>query len=486
MFGRTNSPSREDSSMPKDLRSFLADVIAAGGDLKRVSRPVDPRFGITAHGAWYDKKAEYPALLFTDVIDAELPCLTNLVATHERMALALGVDVETLTRSSVAGQGRAAHPPTPIDGPAPVQEVVWRGAEADLGRLPIPTHNELDGGPFLTAAVGVTRDPDSGRLNAGIYRHHVYGRDRMGVWFFGSHDGGVIHRRYAERGQDTPIALVIGHHPAFLMGAVSRVPGIGGEYEAAGAYLGEPVRTVPALTSDLLVPADAEIVIEGRIKPDELAEEGPFAEWPGHYVGGGRKPVIEVDAITMRHDAIFQDIQASGREHRLMGALPRIASIHEAVAQKVPGLRAVNIPLHARMHCYLSIRKQSDTEPTRAAFAAFNTEPENLRAVIVVDDDIDVYDEREVAWAVGTRFDAAQDLQIIPGWNGPGGLLPTNWEYDTEGGRTPRRSAAVIVDATKPAAPIVFPPRAKVPDDALAAVDPNTITAVTALSDLLG
>jgi 2,5-furandicarboxylate decarboxylase 1 len=156
------------------------------------------------------------------------------------------------------------------------------------------------------------------------------------------------------------------------------------------------------------------------------------------------------------------------------------------VRQKVPGLRAVNIPLHTRMHCYVSIKKQLDSDPTRAAFAALNTEPENLRAVIVVDDDIDVYDEREVSWAVGTRFDAAEDLRIIPRWNGPGGLLPTNWSYDAEGGRSPRMSSAVIVDATKPAPPVVFPPRAKVPDDVVAAVDPTTVHEVTSVDELPG
>lgn len=465
--------------MAKDLRTFLSDVVKNDpGSLKRVTRPVDRRFGITAYGAWYDKRGEYPALLFSDVEGAELPCLSNLVATYDRMALALGVTVEELTRSSSMGQGRQAHAPVEVSA-APAQEIVWRGDEADLTRLPIPVHNELDGGPFLTAGVAVMRDPESGRLNAGIYRHHVYDSRRMGVWFFGSHDGGTIYRRHAEQGEPTPIAIVIGHHPAFLMGAVSRVPGIGGEYEAAGSFLGEPVEVVRAVTSDLLVPARAEVIIEGHILPGELAEEGPFAEWPGHYVGGGPKPVIEVSAITMRRGAIFQDIQASGREHRLMGALPRIASIHEAVRQKVPGLRAVNIPLHARMHCYLSIRKEFDSDPTRAAFAAFNTEPENLRAVIVVDDDIDVYDEREVFWAVGTRFDAVDDLQIIPKWNGPGGLLPTNWSYDADGGRVPRRSSAMIIDATKPAPPVVFPQRARVPLDAVAAVDLAAVHDVT-------
>jgi 2,5-furandicarboxylate decarboxylase 1 len=468
--------------MPKDLRSFLADVVRERpGELREVRAPVDPRFEITAYGARYAKDGEFPALLFTDVRGSDLSCLANAVATHERMALALGLDADELrTGRTALGADARQHSPVEVDrDAAPVKEVVWRGEDADLSRLPIPVHNELDGGPFLTAAVGITRDPDSGAVNAGIYRHHVYGPQQLGVWFFGSHHGGTIHRRYAAMGQDTPIALAIGHHPGFLMGAVSRVPGIGGEYEAAGAFLGEPVEVVRAETSDLPVPARAEIVIEGRILADKLVEEGPFAEWPGHYVGGGPKPVIEVDCITMRHGAVFQDIQASGQEHRLMGALPRISSVWRNVRQVVPGLQAVNIPIHARMHCYLAIQKEHDNDPVRAAMAALNTEPENLRAIVIVDDDIDVYDHRELSWAIGTRFDAARDLVVIPQFNGPGGLLPTTWEYDEQGTRTARRSAAVIVDATKPAPPVVFPPRAQVPFDAQEKADLDAVVAVS-------
>lgn len=469
--------------MTKDLRTFLADVAAADPASVRVVRErVDPRFQITAYGAAAARTGEHPVFFFTDVAGSAMPCVTNLAATHERLGIALGLDADELRAgTSDLGASRTAHPPVEVDASAaPVKEVVLVGDDARLGLLPIPTHNELDGGPFLTAAVGIMRDPQSGAINAGIYRHHVYDDRTMGVWFFGSHHGGTIHRRYSERGEDTPIALAIGHHPAFLMGAVSRVPGIGGEYDAAGAFLGEPVELVRAETSDLLVPAAAEIVIEGRILHDRMAEEGPFAEWPGHYVGGGRKPVIEVDAITHRRDAIFQDIQASGQEHRLMGALPRVASIFRNVSQVVPGLKAVNVPTYARMHCYLSIRKEHDNDVTRAAFAALNTEPENLRMIVVVDDDIDVNDHREVAWAIGTRFDAERDLQIVPRWNGPGGLLPTTWEYDTEGGRTARRSAATIVDATKPAPPVVFPTRARVPDDVVAAIDLAAATPLAA------
>jgi 2,5-furandicarboxylate decarboxylase 1 len=442
------------------------------GALRKVDVPVDRTFGITAYGARADRERDYPAFWFTNVTGSDVSCVANLLATPERMALALGKSVDELTRASASLEPARAFPPVEVDSAdAPVKEVVWRGDEVDLGRLPIPVHNAMDGGPFLTAAVAVMRDPESGRINAGIYRHHVYDDRHMGVWFFGSHHGGTIHRRYEAKGEPTPVAIVIGHHPAFLMGAVSRVPGIGGEYDAAGSFLGEPLELVRAETSDLMVPARSEIVLEGVILPGELREEGPFAEWPGHYVGGGPKPIIRIDAVTMRHGAIFQDIQASGREHRLMGALPRISSIHRNVSQVIPGLQAVNVPVYARMHCYLSIRKEQDNDPVRAATTALNTEPENLRMVVVVDDDIDIYNEEEVAWAIGTRMDATNDLLVIPTWNGPGGLLPTNWGYDSEGYRTPRRSSAVILDATKPAPPVKFPVRAQVPPEVVAAVD---------------
>lgn len=473
-------------SAPQDLRSFLTQIAEQRpGELRRVDTPTDPRFGITAFGARAEKEGLDNAFLFSDVIGSELRCVANLLATHERMALALGVPVEELTRSSTVESGRRRHSPVEVSREqAPVKEIVWRGDEVDLGRLPIPVHNELDGGRFLTAAVMVMRDPDSGALNAGIYRHHIYDARHMGAMFLGSHHGGAIHRRYAQRGEPTPVSVFIGHHPAALMGAVARLPGIGGEYEAAGALLGAPIETVASELSDLQVPAFAEIVLEGVVLPDETREEGPFAEWPGHYVADGAKPVVRIDAITMRHDAIFQDIQASGREHRLMGALPRMTSIHRNVSNTIAGLVAVNVPLHARMSCVLSIRKEHDNDPLRAAFAALNTEPENLRMVTVVDKDVDAFDDREVAWAVGTRMDAVDDLLVVPGYSGPGGLLPTNWSYDAEGGQTPRRSSAVILDATKPTPPVVFPPRARVPPEAVERVALEDTIAVQSPADL--
>jgi 2,5-furandicarboxylate decarboxylase 1 len=456
--------------MPKDLRTFLAEVVEQRpGEIKMIEDEVEPRFGVTAVAARLERQGQFPALYFQHVGDTEVPVLVNLTATYDRLALALGTDVQNM----VAAYGeRQANPiPPSIVDTGPVKEVVWTGPEADLTRLPIPTHNALDGGPYLTGASLVAMDPHTGALNVGLYRHQIFSHDRLGVWFMGSHHGGYIHKAYEELNQPMPVAIAIGHHPAVVMGSVSRIPGVGGEYEEAGALLGEPLELVKCETSDLLVPARAEIVIEGVIEPGERAEEGPFAEWPGHYTEQGPKPVIRVTAITMRKDAIFYDVFAGHREHQVLGSLPRMGSIFRRVKQAVPGVKAVNVPAHARMHCYISFTQRSDAEPKQAALHAILTETENLNFVVLVDDDVNVFNEQEVMWAIGTRFRADRDLLVIPDWAGPGGLNPLQYDYHPDGTRTPRMMPVMILDATKPLPPAQWPPRAQVPTELVDAVN---------------
>ncbi|WP_020618707.1 UbiD family decarboxylase [Paenibacillus daejeonensis] len=466
--------------MAKDLRSYLSELTHTYPDsLKVVDHEVDPRFGITAYASRLAQDGQHPGLLFTNVKGSELSCISNVLTEYERIALYLGCEVEDIPR--VYGELLKA-PIAPIEvekQAATVKEVVIEGDDIDLGKLPIPVHNEQDGGPYLSAGVMVIRDPDSGEINAGIYRHQIFNAKEMGVWFLGAHHGGLIYKKYKKQGKPAPIAIVLGHHPGFVMGSVSRIQGIGGEYAAAGALMGEPLELVAADTSDLLVPAHAEIILEGEILPDHEQVEGPFGEWPGHYLGGGSVPTIRITRITHRRHAIFQDIVASSREHLVVGGVPRSGSIYHTVKDVVPSLKAVHVPFYARMHCYISLHKEREADVKKAAFAALNTEQENLRHIFVVDDDINVFNEEEVAWAMGTRFDAERDLLVIPKWNGPGGLLPTNWEYHADGKNTPRMSSAIIVDATKPAPPIVFPKRAVVPADHVGLADLDALRGIT-------
>lgn len=456
--------------MPKDLRTFLAEVAQQRpDDLKMVAENVDPRFGMTAVAAALERRGEFPALLFRRSRGSELPLAMNLCATYDRLALALGTTVQDMVTTYAERQANPIPPKIVESGP--VKELIWTGADADLRRLPIPTHNALDGGPYLTGASLVARDPQTGVMNLGLYRHQILDNDQIGVWFMGGHHGLYIQQAYEEMKKPMPVAIIIGHHPAAVMGTISRIPGMGGEYEEAGALLQEPIELVKCETSDLLVPARAEIVIEGVIEPGEYKDEGPFAEWPGYYTEMGPKPYIRVTAITMRHDAIFYDVFAGHREHCVLGSLPRMGSIYRRVKQVVPGLKAVNVPAHVRMHCYISYKKRNEAEAKKAAFAAMLTESENIKLVILVDDDIDVYNEQEVMWALGTRFRADKDLQIINDWSGPGGLNPAGWDYFPDGHKEPRMMPVVIMDATKPAPPNWFPPRAQVPEADIAAVD---------------
>ena len=165
-----------------------------------------------------------------------------------------------------------------------------RASDADLSHIGIPTHNELDGGPYLTGASLVCRDPDSGVMNVGLYRHQIHRQQQIGVWFMQGHHGLYIQQAYEEMGQPMPVAIVIGHHPAVVMGTISRIPGHRRRVRRGGRAARRAVELVKCETSDLLVPARAEIVIEGVIEPGDYAEEGPFAEWPGYYTEHGPKP----------------------------------------------------------------------------------------------------------------------------------------------------------------------------------------------------
>lgn len=449
--------------MSKDLRTFIEQVAALMPDqIHMITETVDPRFGITAVAGKLAKERKFPALFFTNVKGSFLPLVINLTASYERLALGLNTTIGEMARMCGERQFNPIPPKIVLDGP--VKETVLTGDKARLSLLPIPTHNELDSGPYITGGVLICKDPETGQHNAGIYRHEVQGEQQLGAFFQGSHHAGYIYQRYSEMNRPMEVAIAVGHNPGFLLGAASLLPGIGGEFEQVGALLGEPLELVRAHSVDLLVPARAEIVIEGIIPPRETHFEGPFGEWPGYYVGEGEKPFVRVKTITMRRDAIYHAVFPANQEHLVLGSLPRMGSIYRRIKETVPGLVNVNVPAHARTHCYISIKKTKQVEVKKAAFAALNTEPENLRFIVVVDDDINVFNEPEVMWAMGTRCRPEKDITVIPDWCGPGGLNPTGWEYYADEARKPVMSGAVIIDATQPAPPVRYPPRAKPPE----------------------
>ena len=201
--------------LPKDLRTFIAEVAERyPEEIKIVDKEVEPKFGITAVAARFEQQGKHPALFFPKVRNSRLPVVINLSATYERLALSLGTTVAQMVRLYGERQTTPINPIMVDAATAPVKNVVLKGADATLDVLPIPTHNALDAGPYLTGAFLVCRDPDSGIANVGLYRHQRQGPHQLGVWFIKGHHGAYIHQKYEDKGRDMPVAIVIGHHPA--------------------------------------------------------------------------------------------------------------------------------------------------------------------------------------------------------------------------------------------------------------------------------
>jgi 2,5-furandicarboxylate decarboxylase 1 len=467
--------------MGKDLRSYLQELVQKRpNQVKIVEQEVDRKWEITGFIEKMRKDPrfpEFPAVLFTNVKGSKFPVLINLCGSYDRLALSIETTVKTMVPEYAKREAHATPTAEISRKEAPVKEVIWKGDQIDLSKLPAVWHNELDSGYYIDAGVSLLRDPDSGKINAGIYRNEVQNSKEFGFMSNPAHHGSYILRRMRELGKPLEVAVVIGHHPAFLMAAVSKLAGIGGELEAAGGLLNEPLEVVPAETVDLMVPARAEIVIEGIIDTDITAmrQEGPFGEYPRFYTGVGPMPYVKTTAITMRKDAIFQTVFNAHIEHTCLGGLPRMGSLFRRVKEAVPSVTMANLPVSGmgRSHAYISMKKSSDGQPKQVAFAAFAVDS-LIKHVFVVDDDVDVFDEVEVLWCMCTRFQADRDLAIIPYALGSH-LLPNSYDIHRNEQVADRHQKVMetkmILDLTKPAPPTPFPPRCQVPPDVVERVN---------------
>lgn len=438
--------------MAKDLRSFLATVAqACPEDLVVVKRPVDPRFEVTAIQQHLENEDRFPLLLFERVKnlygdESEFRLVTNVFASRHRCALALDLPrahwrMETTVEFARRSRNRVKPVIVPRDQ-APVKQVVKVGDEVDLRTLPVVTHHEMDGYPYLVDAV-VAPDPDTGVYNSSHHRMLVRGKNELGLWMSPRHLWDYF-RRAEERGEPLPIAHVVGHHPAFYLGSEAIVPIDEDEYEVIGGILGEPLRLTPSESfgDRLLVPADAELVIEGEVLPGVRDAEGPFGEFTGYYGPQRWSPVVRVTAITHRKDPIYMNILVGHPDTAILGGIPKEAGIWEELKRSLPNVVGVHFPISGccRFHAYIAIEKKVEGEGVTAGLAALPYHDE-LKHVVVVDSDIDPFNEREVLWAVATRVQPDKDVVIIP--NARGGTLDPSAERHAVGSK-------MIIDATKP------------------------------------
>ena len=292
-----------------DLRAFLEAVRKARpSDVVDVHVAVDPNHETAAILTKLEEKQRSPILVFHQVIGCAWPVVTNVCGSMGRLALALGCGLKEVAARYAAA---AEHPIAPIVvADAPVQEVVVRGDAVDLGVFPALRYHADDAAqPYITAAIVVARDPDDGVANLSYHRLMIAGRDRTGIYIEkGRHLDGIFQKHVA-RGTDMPVAVFIGAHPAWSLGALYAGRADVDEYAVIGGLLGAALPVVPCVTQpELLVPAFAEIVLEGVVSVRETMIEGPFGEFTGYGTGTTSSPVLHIAAITHREDPIVQDI----------------------------------------------------------------------------------------------------------------------------------------------------------------------------------
>jgi len=449
--------------VPKDLREHLADVREHLPDeFVVIDAEIDPAFEVTAILQQLDDLGKFPLCQFTNVRDLRgrpgHTLVSNLLASRRRLALALGIDPECHTVDLPgAVERRSANRIAPtVVGPAdaPVMEVVQRGDDADLRTMPVLRQHEMDGGHFFTMGF-VNRDPERPLYNAAFQRLMVRGAHETGMCMAPFHTWRIFKENERE-GRPTPAVAVQGHHPMFYLACGMRVPYEVDEYEVAGGLLGEPLRLTPSATwgEEFLVPADAEVSIEGEILPHRLKPEGPFGEWTGYYSGQRQGEVFRVTAVTQRKDPIHASVFAGHRDH--ISSLRREAEAYRRVKEAVPRVRGVCVPPSGNnMHCYISIDKLSDGEPKLAAMAAGSMG--FFKMIVVVDADVDPFNEPEVLWAVAVRFQAHRDLDLVRGVLGS--MVDPSMD-------APRTHTLMILDATEPKGQ-PFPKRLRVPADVM-------------------
>ena len=425
----------------RDLRDFVSQL-EARGLAKRVTVPVSPKLEMTEI---CDRvlRAGGPAILFERPSGFEVPVLANLFGTPQRVAMGMGADSigelrdvgrllaalkepeppqgmrDALDKVAMLKSALWDMRPRTVSG-APCQSIVREGSDVDLGRLPVQTCWPGDAGPLITWGLTVTRGPLKVRQNLGIYRQQVIAPNKVIMRWLAHRGGALDFRDHCQKhpGQPFPVAVALGADPATILGAVTPVPDNLSEYQFAGLLRGARTELTKCIGSDLQVPASAEIVLEGHLMPGETAPEGPFGDHTGYYNEQESFPVLTVERMTMRRDPIYHSTYTGKPpdEPAVLGVALNEVFV-PLLQRQFPEIVDFYLPPEGCSYrvAVVSMRKQYPGHPKRVMFGVWSFLRQFMytKFIIVVDDDIDARDWKEVIWAISTRVDPARDTLIV-------------------------------------------------------------------------
>ncbi|MEK6663985.1 MAG: 4-hydroxy-3-polyprenylbenzoate decarboxylase [Pseudomonadota bacterium] len=423
-----------------DLRDFISQL-EARGELKRIAVEIDPHLEMTEV---CDRvlRAGGPAILFEKPKGHHMPVLGNLFGTAQRVAMGMGEeDVASLREvGKLLAFLKEPEPPKGLKdaweklplykqvlnmapkvvSEAKCQEIVWQGDEVDLAKLPIQTCWPGDVAPLITWGLVVTQGPHKPRQNLGIYRQQVISKNKVIMRWLPHRGGALDFREFqaAHPGENFPVAVALGADPATILGAVTPVPDSLSEYQFAGLLRGAKTEVVKCVSCDLQVPASAEIVLEGYIAPFDTALEGPYGDHTGYYNEQDTFPVFTITHITMRRDPIYHSTYTGKPpdEPAVLGVA--LNEVFVPLLQKqFPEISDFYLPPEGCSYrmAVVSMKKQYPGHAKRVMFGVWSFLRQFMytKFIIVVDDDVNIRDWKEVIWALTTRVDAARDTLIV-------------------------------------------------------------------------
>lgn len=429
--------------MPSSLRTFLKEI---DKDILRIKKKVDPETQIgdlcsqSEQSLMFENIKGFPGWRICDL----------LVKDRTRQAIALKTTPENVVKhlSEKINKGPGK---TRILQTGPVKEKMLKGKKASFKSIPFCVHHPRDGGPYIGSGMCVVRDPDTGFQNVAMHRIQIKGPHHGAVSLFSPHSKSIL-KKYEQKKKPAPMAVVIGHHPCFEIATNYFGPhDTWSEHELAASLLGETVDMVRCENSEILVPAHAEIVLECEIKPGATEMEGPFGEFHNYYASEvAPKPRLDIKTVTMRENAIYRHLNSTPyTDHQPLAVLPGEARLFDQLQRKGIKIHDVFIPPWGGLFVMVIQVTGKTEEEVRDAMMAALFSPVLLltKTVIAVDDDIDIYDAKDIMYALGTRVNPEKDIIQITGTTG----IP----YDLSLPEIPevpplRRGAKLAIDATKP------------------------------------
>jgi 2,5-furandicarboxylate decarboxylase 1 len=391
------------------MRDWI-ETLKKAGELVTLKKPVDPK---TEMGALLYKSRD-KALFFNEVKGyAGWRALGQAPANVRQAALAFGVEPKDLVREFARRVTQLKKPRIVDDGP--VREKIFRGDDVDMTTLPSHIAGVRDGGRYITSGLIIVRDPDTGVLNMSFHRMQIKGPRRLGILMVPRHLY-LIYQKNEKQNKPTPISVIIGHHPMYYFAAAYTGPADLSELELAGALLEEEVEVVKCETNDLVVPAHAEICYEGEILPHEREEEGPFSEFQDYYVAGtGMNPVIRIDRLMMREDAIYKEIQnGSEVEGCVYHKVPMSAALFDRLKTVGGFTDLVNVMIQPGIFgVVVQLKQRFKGEAKNVLLAALSSQYLHPKVAIAIDEDVDIFNPAEILWAMSTRVNPQTDVLVV-------------------------------------------------------------------------